>query len=390
LRDALIDSAKQRCFAPRCTVLDDQIVWARSPVRIDLAGGWTDTPPFCLQNGGQVINVAVDLNGQPPIQVFARKSDSHELVIRSIDLGVEQRIRTFENLTSYTGVGGAFSVAKAALGLAGFDPAFAATPHASLDKQLREFGGGIELSLLAAVPKGSGLGTSSILAATIFGALSDMCGLRWDHAEIYRRVLVLEQLLTAGGGWQDQVGGVARGLKYVQSAPGLVQSPQVRWLPDHLFTDQQTQQCMLLYYTGVTRVAKNILQEIVRGMFLNRSSALAILGDMVRHAAWSYDMLIRGSYEGLCGCVKRSWELNQRLDSGTNPPQVQAILDRVGDLCAAAKLAGAGGGGYLFMLAKNPEAAARIRHALADNPPNPGARFVDCRLSAKGMEVTRS
>ena len=41
---------------------------------------------------------------------------------------------------------------------------------ASLEEQLREFGGGIEISLLAAVPKGSGLGTSSILAATLPGS----------------------------------------------------------------------------------------------------------------------------------------------------------------------------------------------------------------------------
>ena len=67
---------------------EDQIVWARSPVRLDLAGGWTDTPPYCIEHGGKVLNVAVDLNGQPPIQVFARLSDRPELVVRSIDLGV--------------------------------------------------------------------------------------------------------------------------------------------------------------------------------------------------------------------------------------------------------------------------------------------------------------
>ena len=42
------------------------------------------------------------------------------------------------------------------------------------EDQLREFGAGIEISLLAAVPKGSGLGTSSILAATVLAALGDL------------------------------------------------------------------------------------------------------------------------------------------------------------------------------------------------------------------------
>jgi len=276
------------------------------------------------------------------------------------------------------------------LGLAGFDTNFSSKSHKTLNEMLDDFGGGIELSLLAAVPKGSGLGTSSILAATIFGALSNLCGLEWDHTEIYRRVLVLEQMLTTGGGWQDQVGGISRGLKYVITDPGVIQNLQICWLPDHLFSDPESHQCMLLYYTGVTRIAKNILQEIVRGMFLNRKKTNEILQEMRHHARWTNDQLIRGSYQGLCEGIKKSWELNQRLESGANPPSIKAILHKVGDLCAAAKLAGAGGGGYLFMLAKDQNAALRIRNTLVHNPPNTGARFVDLQLSTKGMEITRS
>ena len=48
---------------PSLCVADDQIVWGRSPVRIDIAGGWTDTPPYCLMEGGNVINFAIELNG---------------------------------------------------------------------------------------------------------------------------------------------------------------------------------------------------------------------------------------------------------------------------------------------------------------------------------------
>ena len=53
-------------------VADDQIVWGRSPVRIDIAGGWTDTPPFCLMEGGNVVNFAIELNGQQPIQTYVK------------------------------------------------------------------------------------------------------------------------------------------------------------------------------------------------------------------------------------------------------------------------------------------------------------------------------
>lgn len=391
LSDLVVDRVAAKKCAPVRTAVEDQIVWGRCPVRIDLAGGWTDTPPYCLKRGGAVVNVAVDLNGQPPVQVFARVPLHCEIVIRSIDLGAETRIRTFEELEDFTHVGAEFSLAKAALALAGFHPRFTAHTRAgSLEDLLREFGGGLEISLLAATPKGSGLGTSSILAATLLGTLSEVCGLGWDHEEISARTLALEQLLTTGGGWQDQAGGIHRGLKMIESSLGLMQRGLVRWLPQHLFSPSNANGMALLYYTGITRVAKGILREIVRGMFLNRPETMSRLDEIAAHARDAFDVLQRESWEGLCGVVKRSWELNCALDAGTNPPAVQDILNRVSDWTAAAKLPGAGGGGYILFLAKDTDAAARIRHELTTRPPNPRARFVRMDISDTGLQVTRS
>ena len=177
-------------------------------------------------------------------------------------------------------VGSPFSIPKAALVLAGFQPGFSTESYVSLEEQLKAFGSGMEITLLSAIPAGSGLGTSSILASTVLGAISDFCGLNWDKNEICNRTLILEQLLTTGGGWQDQYGGVLRGVKLLQTHAGMDQSPLVRWLPDYLFTGGEYQKCHLLYYTGITRTAKGILAEIVRSMFLNSTEHLSILGGM--------------------------------------------------------------------------------------------------------------
>lgn len=72
LREGLIESVHSQKLSPGRSVYADQIVWSRSPVRIDLAGGWTDTPPYCLNEGGRVVNIAIELNGQPPIQVYIK------------------------------------------------------------------------------------------------------------------------------------------------------------------------------------------------------------------------------------------------------------------------------------------------------------------------------
>jgi len=387
----IVRDAQLSPVAPRRNVLDDQIIWGRSPVRFDLAGGWTDTPPYCIEYGGRVVNVAADLNGQPPIQVFARLCPRPEIVVRSIDLGVEQAVRTYAELDTYAVPGSGFALAKAAFALAGFLPRFHAQGgFRSLEEQLKDFGGGIELSLLSAVPKGSGLGTSSILAATLLATLGELCGLDWDKNVLSLRTLALEQMVTTGGGWQDQAGAIHRGVKLIETGPGLAQRPALSWLPDHLFGREFANQTILLYYTGVTRLAKNILQEIVRGIFLNSPDHLETIAEIGVNAARAARAIQRCDYDELGAVIGNSWRLNRELDSGTNPPEVQAILTPIQDRLAAGKLLGAGGGGYLLMFAKDEAAAASIRQRLTANPPNPRARFVDFALSETGLQLTRS
>ena len=390
LRQGLTERVLAEPQQPQMSVMQDQIVWGRSPVRIDIAGGWTDTPPYCLLEGGNVVNLAIELNGQPPLQTYVKPCAEPRIILRSIDLGASEVVETYEQLQQFNKVGSPFSIPKAALALAGFLPQFSVNRYPSLKAQLEAFGCGIELTLLSAIPAGSGLGTSSILAATVLGAVSDFCSLAWDKNEIGRRTLVLEQLLTTGGGWQDQFGGVLGGVKLLQTQSGFDQAPLARWLPTDLYVQPEYQQCHLLYYTGITRTAKQILAEIVRRMFLNNGEQLRLLRQMKEHTMMMYDAIQRQDFVQMGSLVRRTWEQNQLLDSGTNPEQVRRLTDLIDDLCLGYKLPGAGGGGYLYMVAKSPEAAARIRRILTENRLSPNARFVDMSLSTNGLQVSRS
>lgn len=390
LRDGLVDALKHSKRKPLLNVHPDQIVWGRSPARIDIAGGWTDTPPFSLFSGGNVVNLAIELNEQPPLQAYVKPNKEYNITLRSIDLGAEETITTFEELRDYRKIGSPFSIPKAALALCGFIPEFSENNYQTLKEQLQDFGSGIELTLLAAIPAGSGLGTSSILASTVLGALNDFCGLQWDKADICTNTLVLEQLLTTGGGWQDQYGGVLHGVKLLQSEAGFEQKPRVNWLPDYLFTHPEYKSCHLLYYTGITRVAKNILAEIVRGMFLNSAKHLQLLNEMKTHALDMAQYIQYGDFPKYGELVLKTWEQKKAIDQGTNPPEIEQIIDRIRDYCIGYKLPGAGGGGYLYMVAKDPAAATMIRKILSENPPNKRARFVEMTLSDKGFQVSRS
>ena len=390
LREGLVANVLRKPCAPHRTTCADQIVWGRSSVRIDVAGGWTDTPPYSLVNGGNVVNLAIEMNGQPPLQVYIKPCTEPVVVCRSIDLGAMERIETYEELRQYNKVGSPFSIPKAALTLAGFMPGFGEETYPTLRRQLEAFGCGIEITLLAAIPSGSGLGTSSILAATVLGALSDFCGLGWDKNEICGRTLTLEQLLTTGGGWQDQYGGVLHGVKLLQTNPGFDQGTITRWLPETIFSDPALAPCHLLYYTGVRRTAKEILSEIVRGMFLNSSRHLNLLDHMKQHALSVFEALQQGDLTRYGRLLRTTWEQNKTLDAGTNPPIIEELCRRIDDLCLGYKLPGAGGGGFMYMVAKDPHAARRIRAHLTQRPLTPNSRFVEMNISQKGLQVSRS
>ena len=58
---------------------------AQAPARIDLAGGWSDTPPICHEAGGAVCNVAVKLDGKRPVGCRCSPLARKELILRIED-----------------------------------------------------------------------------------------------------------------------------------------------------------------------------------------------------------------------------------------------------------------------------------------------------------------
>ena len=125
-------------------------------------------------------------------------------------------------------------------------------------------------------------------------------------------------------------------------------------------------------------------------MFLNSHDQLQLLRQMKEHALEMYEAIQRQDFLLMGQLVRRTWQQNQMIDSGTNPDAIRHLTDLVDDLCLGYKLPGAGGGGFLYMVAKDPEAAARIRQLLMQSQRNPNARFVDMTLSPTGLQVSRS
>ncbi len=330
-----------------------------APPRIDLGGGWSDTPPFCLDWGGTVLNIAVELNGQCPIRTSIRRID--ELEIRcSAGPGVETKVfTTSEQMLAPAAPGSPYTLVRQALVLSGI-----VRPGQELRRALRARGGGLEIATSVDLPMGSGLGTSSILGATVVRALAEMSGVPMSEDLLVDEVMRLEQMMTTGGGWQDQVGGIYAGAKIVTSGPGLRQRLRVdpvRWSPER---EREFADRLVLYNTGLQRMAKNLLRQVV-GSYLAREVATVQVLHGIKTLAMEMGFAMReGEWSYLGQLINRHWELNQVLDPHTTNAPINNILARVRPFVSGAKLAGAGGGGYLILLAHDPDAAIALRKEL--------------------------
>jgi len=384
LRREIISSGGRTTPPPRNALRSDEIVWGRAPARLDLTGGWTDTPPFSLENGGTVLNVAVELNGQPPIQAYARVVPERVVRLRSIDVGSQLVIRDWQELCDYGSAEGEFSLVKAALVLSGVAPSGGRT----LAETLGSFGGGLEITTLAAVPKGSGLGTSSILGAVVSAVVARTMGRRLSQAELFHAVLRLEQALTTGGGWQDQIGGTVGGLKLITTRPGLVPDATIRYLPADVVDPRLNAGSTLLYYTGITRLAKNILQQVV-GRYLDRDrQSIVTLRQLRALAGEMTETIGRKDFEQFGRLIDAAWLLNKRLDPNATSPAIEELFERVRPYTYGAKLLGAGGGGFLLLVCRSTRDAERLRTMLESSPPNDRARFFEFSLSSQGLAVS--
>jgi fucokinase len=386
----IVLSTERAAGHPRNALRSDEIIWGRAPVRLDLGGGWTDTPPYALEHGGCVINAAVDLNGQPPIHAYARVIPEPEVRLVSIDHGSRLVVTTLEDLVDYRAPTSQFGIAKAALALTGFSPAHAAWPAGvdTLPEMLRLFGGGIELTTLAAIPSGSGLGTSSIVGAALLGVLARLVGRTITSRELWSGVLQLEQELTTGGGWQDQIGGVVPGVKMITTEPGMIPDPRIHFVPPDLLDPRTSGGATLLYYTGLRRLAKDILQTVV-GNYLDRDRlGMETLRQLHSFPPQMVAALAAKDAARFGRLIDVAWNLNKEIDPDSTTPEIDAMLESVAGHVSGAKLLGAGGGGFLLMVARSPADAAAVRRLLTDTPPNPRARFFDFSVADAGLVVT--
>jgi fucokinase len=356
-------------------------VHVSAPARIDLGGGWSDTPPFCIDWGGTVLNCALEINGTYPIETEILRIDEPVIRCFADGHGEVAEYSSAEELMEPCGPGSLFSIPRAALQMLGI-PA----KGQLLKNALAELGGGLEIRCHVELPIGSGLGTSSILAATVIRALAEMAGHSLSDRALSESVTQLEQRMTTGGGWQDQAGGIFPGAKLMITGPGLRQ--RIRVQPVAWSEERKAEFCerLVLYNTGIQRMAKDLLRQVVSRYLARETPTIQVLHSIKTLAMEMSYAMAEGDWKHLGKLLDRHWQLNQVLDPHTANAPINAILDRARPWIYGAKLAGAGGGGFLMLLARDQEAAAKLRIELSQAAPERGA-CVPYRIAEKGLRV---
>ena len=372
------DQIEQKCFATiqqeifrasnvnqvkKYKIAENQVK-VSLPVRVNWGGGWTDTPPYCNEKGGVVLNAAILLNGQEPIEVELRKLPEKHIEFASLDLDAHGVVTTAAEIQDCHNPYDSFALHKAALIACGIIPM---EGEADLEKILDEMGGGFYMSTrVKGVPKGSGLGTSSILSGACVRALGKFLGTSWSDSDVYELVLNLEQIMSTGGGWQDQVGGLTGGIKYITSRPGMKQKLKVEYLDLDEATKAELQERFALIYTGQRRLARNLLRDVVGNYIGGKKESKEALEEMKHLAVMMRYELEQGDVDAFARLLNEHWEVSKKLDAGSTNTCIDQIFASCEDLIDGKFISGAGGGGFLQVILKKGVSKEMLRAQLLD------------------------
>jgi D-glycero-alpha-D-manno-heptose-7-phosphate kinase len=288
------------------------VIITQTPLRIGLLGGGTDLPDYYRENGGRVLNVALDKY----VYVIVKQRFDDDIYINYSKKEIVSRVDEIEH-----------ELVREAMEMTGVT-------------------NGVEITTLADIPSGgSGLGSSSAVTVGLLNALSTYQGCPMPGPELAARACEIEiERCGKPIGKQDQYIAALGGIRDIRFGPGEeVVAAEVRLSPAARcdFQDQ-----LMLFYTGVTRSADAILREQRANVACTRPQ-LDLLRDL---AGFAVDHIVDGDIDALGAAMRQGWEAKRKLAKGVSNAQIDDAVERALDAGASgAKVTGAGGGGFLVV-----------------------------------------
>lgn len=319
------------------------VIRSKAPLRLGLAGGGSDVPPFVDLYGGAVLSVTINLYGYCTVEPL----DEPVIDIRSADNAFEGR----------------FPMAPALP-----DDCPAQLVRGVYNRIVRDWGPvpspGFRIWTSNDAPAGSGLGTSSTMVVTILRAFAAWMKQPLDAYATARLAWVIERVdLGLAGGKQDQYAAAFGGFNYMEFFRG----GDVRVTPLRVSSRiaDELESSMVLYYTGRSRSSAAIIREQQKNTSAGNEMAIGAMHRIRESSASMRASLLKGDMAGLARILAGAWEDKKKMAGAITNPVIQHAFDvALGAGAVAGKVSGAGGGGFIMLMVP-PEKKPAVIAALS-------------------------
>jgi D-glycero-alpha-D-manno-heptose-7-phosphate kinase len=307
------------------------MIISRAPFRVSFCGGGSDIPSFYEKYGGCVLSTSI----RKYVYLAINKAFNKE----SITLKYSKT----EIVTDPDKI-----------------------EHRIFRQVLKDFGvKGIEITSMADIPSGTGLGSSSSFTVALLKLLYTWTERSVSTYKVAKEACDVEiNQLGNPIGKQDQFAAAFGGLRYYEFCPdGFVKVEPVIMKHESYVKLQNN---LLMFYTGDVRDANNILAKETKNLADDKAKIESTkkLCEMTRTLK---DALENNNVDILGDILAASWEIKKSLAAGISNPLIdEAYSKGIKAGATGGKLLGAGGGGFLLFYVPTPEAKAKVRLALSD------------------------
>ena len=323
------------------------MIITRSPLRVSLGGGGTDLPSYYREHGGFLIAAAVDKY----VYITQHRTFQEEVIVKYSKL---ERVSAVDQIEH--------PIVREALKLVGITD-----PH-------------LELTSMADIPGGTGLGSSGSFTTALLKALHAYKKNLLSTVELAEQACDIEiNRLGEPIGKQDQyisaIGGITA---FTFRQDGRVEYRPVRLSEETHFNLEDN---LLLFFTGYSRSASTILKDQNDRSKKNDQAMLDNLHFTKELGYKSLDALEAGNLEEFARLMDVHWQRKKARSSGMSNPHINEWYDyAMAHGALGGKLIGAGGGGFLMFYAADK---ARLRHAMREK----GLQEVRFRFDFEGTKV---
>jgi D-glycero-alpha-D-manno-heptose-7-phosphate kinase len=318
------------------------IIRSKAPLRLGLAGGGTDIAAYYDLYGGYVLNATIDLYTYCSIE----PSPEGRIVFQASDMDITEeftassRLERSDRLPLHTGV---------------------------YNRIVADYHGGQPLSFrmitFSDAPAGSGLGSSSTMVVAMIKGYVEWLNLplgEYDIADLAYRIERID--LGLAGGKQDQYAATFGGFNFMEFFKNekVIVNPLrlKRWIRNEL------EASLVLYYTGVSRESANIISEQIEHAKHRDNKNIEGMHEMKRQAVLMKEALLKGDFKAFSQCLLNGWAAKKNAASTITNSFLNETYNYVMENGAgAAKISGAGGGGFM-MIYVDPGNRIRLIRAL--------------------------